>query len=496
VVLDGVSVQISGRDGDQPVYCDVDLSIGCGELICIVGPSGSGKSVLLGLLFGELPARAQVSGSIRIFGTEVSRHYPASVLRRVGVVFQQDALFEDLSVAGNAAFALPRGEPRHERVAELLRLVGLEAGQTRRVEQLSGGQRKRLALARALAARPELILYDEPTSGLDPARSLQIATLIDATHRAAAGLHTSLVVTHDVEAILPIGQRILYVDPSSGKLLEVSPQEARSLLREPARSPALAVQRRPWRLQTELPRMLRACGEPLMPAFQFLAEPLPSSARQLLLRLRECCLGPASFIASASLLIGGLATFFALENNPLRGAMDRPVLIGLGKALVSVVAPLCAGSLFAAQIGAGETARLGHLSYSRQVQALRGFGRGRSTYLQAPLLWACMLAVPLWTLASAVLCSLASVWVATGLLAMGPHAWAAAYASELSLQDVPWLVAKSVGSGLVIGLTAVRHGLAPKSSAEDISEAVTAAIVSASLGVLLWQSALTVLQLR
>jgi ABC-type transporter Mla maintaining outer membrane lipid asymmetry ATPase subunit MlaF/ABC-type transporter Mla maintaining outer membrane lipid asymmetry permease subunit MlaE len=479
------------RFGSHTVYSNVGLSVRPGQLVCLVGPSGSGKSVLLGLLLGNLPSEAAVSGSVRLFGAEVSRAYPTHVLRRVGIVFQQDALFEDLSVRGNVSFALRNGGVA--RVDELLHQVGLD-GVPERVEQLSGGQRKRVALARTLAAQPELLLFDEPTSGLDPARSRQIAALIAETHRLGAPSRTTLVVTHDCDAVLPIAERVVYVDAASAALREVSREEALALLLDPSRRPPPAPPRRRPGLADLLLAPLRSAGDVVLPLARFVLNPLPSSLRQLWLRLREACLGPAAFIAAASLLVGALATFFALENNPLRGALDRPVLIGLGKVLVAIVAPLCAGCLFAARVGAGETARLGHLRYSRQVDALRSFGRPRSTYLEAPLLWACIAAVPLLTAASAILASIASLAVTGVIRPVSAHAWAAAFFAEVGAPDVPWLLAQSLGSGLLVGLTSARHGLAPKSSAEDISDAVTSAIVSGSLGVILWQSALAFLR--
>jgi ABC-type transporter Mla maintaining outer membrane lipid asymmetry ATPase subunit MlaF/ABC-type transporter Mla maintaining outer membrane lipid asymmetry permease subunit MlaE len=473
--------------GDRPVYSKLNLRIDPGELVCVVGPSGSGKSVLLSLLLGNLPAEAKVHGSMHLFGTEVSRSYPDAVLRRVGVVFQQDALFEDLSVRGNVAFALRRGGAA--RVEELLRQVGLD-DVAARVEQLSGGQRKRLAIARTLAAEPELILYDEPTSGLDPGLARQIASLIAETHRRGAPGRTTVVVTHDCEAVLPVAERILYVDAEAAGLRAVGREEAVRLLLDSRRRPRRAAAGERQGLGRLLLAPVRWTVQLLGPLFRFATDPLPSSLRQLGLRLRETLLGPAGFIAAASVLVGALATFFALENNPLRGALDRPVLIGLGKVVVSVVAPLCAGCLFAARVGAGETARLGHLRYSRQTDALRSFGRDGRSYLEAPLVWACVLAVPLLTAASAILGSLASLAVTGAIRPLSAHAWAAAYFAEVDGADAPWLLAQSLGSGLIVGLTSVRHGLAPKSSAEDISDAVTAAIVSGSLGVILWQSAL------
>ena len=446
---------------------------------------------MLSLLLGNLPAEARIEGSVRLFGTEVSHRYPPAVLRRVGVVFQQDALFEDLSVRGNVAFALRQGGAK--RVDELLGQVGLD-GARKRVDQLSGGQRKRLALARTLAAEPELILYDEPTSGLDPARARQIAALIAQTHRVGAPGRTTVVITHDCETVLPIADRILYVDAARAGLREVSRDQAVELLRDPAQRAPDEPQSRGWNPAELLLRPLHAFSDMAAPLLRFVVDPLPSSPRQLIRRMRESCLGPAGFVAAASVLVGALATFFALENNPLRGAFDRPVLVGLGKVLVGVVAPLCAACLFAARVGAGETARLGHLLYSRQVDALRSFGWHRATTLEAPLIWACMVAVPLLSGASAVLASLSSLAVTGAIRPLSPQAWAAAYFSEVGPADVPWLLAQSIGSGLIVGVTAVRHGLAPKRSAEDISDAVTAAIVSGSLGVILWQSALAFLR--
>ena len=192
----------------------IDLSVMTGEIVTIMGGSGSGKSVLLRLIAGLIkPDR----GEIRIEGTDIvplNEDAMLSFRQRMGVVFQQAALFDSMSVADNIAYPL-REHARLDktaiqaRVAELLDIVGLPGIQEKFPAELSGGMRKRVGIARALAMKPAMVLYDEPTSGLDPGNSKLISQLIMQV--ANTFDTTSIVVSHDLYWSLQISTRVALI---------------------------------------------------------------------------------------------------------------------------------------------------------------------------------------------------------------------------------------------------------------------------------------------
>ncbi|RIL03479.1 MAG: ABC transporter ATP-binding protein [Proteobacteria bacterium] len=207
VELCGVHKAFHGK----PVLRGVDLAIARGETFTILGGSGSGKSVCLKHVIGLLrPDR----GRIAVLGTDVGRLRETewvAIRRRCGMVFQGAALFDSLSVHENVAYPLRQHqdlpEPRvRARVAECLEAVGLPGVEAMLPAELSGGMRKRVGVARAIALEPELVLYDEPTTGLDPANARRIAELIAELNRR---LHvTSVVVTHDLDLCFAVSDRL------------------------------------------------------------------------------------------------------------------------------------------------------------------------------------------------------------------------------------------------------------------------------------------------
>lgn len=191
--------------GEEVVLDGVTLDLASGTLTAVLGPSGCGKSTLLRSLAGLLPAR---SGSITIDGRLVASagsHVPPE-RRRVGLVPQEAALFPHRSVARNIAFGLPRGRGRESRVAELVELVGLQGLEHRLPYELSGGERHRTALARALAPGPDVLLLDEPFSALDAGLRIVLRAQVREVLRAAGT--TALLVTHDQTEALSIADKV------------------------------------------------------------------------------------------------------------------------------------------------------------------------------------------------------------------------------------------------------------------------------------------------
>ena len=207
IELHGVRIAFNSHE----VLRGIDLTVLEGEILTIMGGSGSGKSVLLRLLAGLIKPQR---GEIRINGTDIvplSEDEMLSFRRRLGVVFQQAALFDSMSVAENIAYPLREHEQLDEaaiqqRVAELLEIVGLPGLQGQYPAELSGGMRKRVGVARALALRPTIVLYDEPTSGLDPGNAKMISELIAQVSKTFGT--TSVVVSHDLYWSLRISTRV------------------------------------------------------------------------------------------------------------------------------------------------------------------------------------------------------------------------------------------------------------------------------------------------
>jgi iron(III) transport system ATP-binding protein len=203
--LTQLSVRYPGQTGTA--VDSVSLGLRAGDIGVLIGPSGCGKTTLLRAVAGLEQASA---GSIALDGECVSDarcHLPAEQ-RRIGMVFQDYALFPHLDVGRNVAFGiakLARGE-REQRVAEVLKLVGLDGLQTRYPHELSGGQQQRVALARALAPKPRLLLLDEPFSNLDVDLRERLAHEVRAILKAAGA--TALFVTHDQLEAFAIGDQI------------------------------------------------------------------------------------------------------------------------------------------------------------------------------------------------------------------------------------------------------------------------------------------------
>ena len=203
---------VSKRFGSNVVLDDLSLSIERHKTTVMLGPSGTGKSVLLKLVVGLLrPDR----GEIRFDGARtdvLSESGLRPIRRRIGFLFQLSALFDSMTIAENLEFPLRehtsmRRAERRGRIAEALRRVDLPGIEGKFPGELSGGQQKRAALARAIMLEPELLLYDEPTTGLDPIRAAGINTLINSL-REELGT-TSIVVTHDLESATTVGDRII-----------------------------------------------------------------------------------------------------------------------------------------------------------------------------------------------------------------------------------------------------------------------------------------------
>lgn len=219
-------VDVTKKFGAKVALKNINLEIADGETLAIIGGSGSGKSTLLRLMIGLIQP---TSGEIWIGDDEISRMTEKEMMRvrlRMGMVFQYSALFDSMTVGDNVAFGLVEHtdfsrKKIQEIVKEKLHQVGLEGVENLMPNELSGGMKKRVSLARAIAFGPEIIFYDEPSSGLDPITTNRIDELIIETQRALKV--TSIVVTHDMVSACRIADRIAMV--YNGELIAVDTVE-------------------------------------------------------------------------------------------------------------------------------------------------------------------------------------------------------------------------------------------------------------------------------
>ena len=213
----------------KPVLRGVDLDVGRGQTVVVLGGSGSGKSVLLR---HAIRLHQPDRGEVWVDGQEITDCDEEQLIetrKKVGMLFQAGALFDSMTVFDNVAFALVEhtdwdGERIAARVAEVLGLVELSGVEELMPADLSGGMRKRVALARAIALAPRALLYDEPTTGLDPITSSTINGLIRSLQQRLGV--TSIVVTHDIHSAFTVGDRIAFLD--EGRILfQGTTEEAR-----------------------------------------------------------------------------------------------------------------------------------------------------------------------------------------------------------------------------------------------------------------------------
>ncbi len=217
--------------GPKVIYRALNLDVYEGETLTVMGGSGVGKSVLLKLLIRLLEADA---GEVIFHGEDVTKlreRQVADVRRRIAMLFQGAALFDSISVGENVAYGLREHfretmteHQMFERVDWALSLVGLPGIENMRPADLSGGMKKRVGLARAIAIQPEVLLYDEPTTGLDPINTERINHLINGLK--AALKVTSIVVTHDMKSAFSVSDRMAMVH-SGTVILHGTPDEFR-----------------------------------------------------------------------------------------------------------------------------------------------------------------------------------------------------------------------------------------------------------------------------
>jgi phospholipid/cholesterol/gamma-HCH transport system ATP-binding protein len=215
VAIELKNIHKAFREGRDEILRGVDLQFPTGKLTYILGPSGTGKSVTLKHVLGLLHPD---QGEVKVLGHDLSKLSDKELTRfreRFGMVFQNSALFDDMTVFENVAFPLREHTEMTEteiasEVSSVLRTLGMEGPYDKYPNEISGGMRKRVGIARAIVRKPEILLYDEPTTGLDPLTRITVDDLIEKIKTEFR--LTSIVISHDIPSALRLADKIVFLD--------------------------------------------------------------------------------------------------------------------------------------------------------------------------------------------------------------------------------------------------------------------------------------------
>ena len=497
--------------GTRTVLRQINLTIAEGESVVIVGPSGSGKSVLLKLICGFEPP---TEGRVEIAGQDWSRlNQPETdALRHLfGMVFQDDALFDTCTVEENVAFPLEvRGGVTLSRAEilqkarDVLRMVKLEPYAQHRTVELSGGTRRRVGLARALAVSPRIILYDEPTTGLDPTTARDVTTLIRQLNQQHPQI-TTVTITHDYLCAAAIADRIFYLNRSTQSLQEITAEmlalkrqygdgeaylkAARNWIetRFETASPACAVESRQsaFRPASAILRMALAVPQTVGQLTRlFFAMGKPLRFKDFRERVFEFGVNLLPIVCLASFFIGmiGMVQAYAgiRRSKMFLDPSTLPRIYAAG--FLNVLAPLLVGILIAGWVGAHISAEIGTRRFRHQFEALRIFAISPERFLLAPMVLALVVAVPVMTLLAAWAGILGGWWM-WGTFGESSQSYLAntLTLAVFNLRDVLYVVVKSMLIGVMIGTVGYQQGMLPKKDEKEIANATKNSILLASL---------------
>lgn len=479
--------------GGRRILDGVNLTLEPGRIVVVVGPSGGGKSVLLDLLLGLLKP------------DEGTVETPAEV----GMVFQDGALFDDRTVAQNLAFParhLPQAA-RAAKVQAAAEAVGLAPGHlAARPSQLSGGLRKRAAIARALVQAPAVLLYDEPTAGLDAAASARVALAI-LNARDAVAQQTALVVTHDYPLVARIADEVLYLDPTVHQLVPLLTQ---------AQLAAYGPRDQHWRAIRDtleghfeahdppasepgtgglsLASRARIYVEHAKTALTALAGVRLPPPRALLARLWDVGLTSVPAVAVSGLVLGLVTALqVGLALGSAFGDLD-PLPAMLGVVLCHHVGPLYTGLFLAGRVGARVASEVGIKTYLRQADALRTFNVKPETLWLSPLIFAAIISFPLLALLLEATGLLGGYLGFVGLLGQNTAGFGHTVLDDVRLGPVLFGLGRALITGIAVVTLAYNAGRSARRGSDAVGRATTRAVVAGLLGVIAVELTFSVLE--
>jgi len=454
----------------------------------LVGTSGGGKSSLLRLLAGLLPEREpgpNLSGRLLLFNQPVEDAGSSTRPETIVAILQDEGLLDEMSPRANIELAL-RATGRSRRLAPgLLALTGL-SDPPDRIADLSGGMRKRLAVARALATEPRLLLADEPTAGLDSPSARSIAELLRSAHDFADN-RTTIVITHDLEAFAGLHDGVLVLD-GQRRHLDYSSDGQLPASDEIAPAPDGANR---GVASMGLRRLLLGTASFAATLWDSVRRLPPVELWQTGRAVLHACLAPLLFVGLCCAAIGGLATFFALRNNPIQGGFESTLLVGTGKVLMAILSPLLAGIFMVVRLVAGATARIGTMQRTNQIAALRMMGILPQDWLLTPQVFALMVGMPVAAIVGCAAAAAASMAAAAWVSGTSAIGWALSFFASVRGSDILLVLGKSAVSGYLVGAVCYHLGMGPKRSGADVGNAVDRAIVGGTTIVLVVHSACT-----
>lgn len=414
-VIEIKNLTVSNRD--KTILKNVSLDIYSGEITLLVGGSGAGKSVLMKILAGLItPAdpHFEISGSIKILGKDILSWKNMSKSNSIGFVFQDYGLFDEYSIKQNLDFAFshsPFKIPRQQRENMRTRLFKkLELDSELSIRHASGGQKRRIAIARTLAYNPEIIIYDEPTSGLDPHMSQSVAKLIRNTHEIF-GKKGSIVVTHEYEDFLDLSDRIIFLDSEKKKLKEITPielgkgsfhvphfEKQKVQLKDKLRSMGIHFFTATTSYILKLMAMIFVSIFRIIPSWHS-----PIWGLRFLFHYSRIVffLSSAVYVSMAGAIIGFVSAYFTFSFLPY-ARFTKPLIIeevlgAVGYGLFRIIIPILTAILISARCGAAITSDVGNKTYLQEIDAIKSLGASVSSYLQTGIVYAFILGVPLLT---------------------------------------------------------------------------------------------------
>ncbi len=501
----------------RTVLNGVRLEVRKGESLVILGFSGSGKSVLMKHVTGFLHPD---QGSVKVLDQDWSQASDEEKLRlrrRFGIVFQNAALFDSLTLEENLTLPLTlrngsKSTPEELRRVALARLaeVGLSEDDAQRLPvQISGGMQKRAAIARAFAVEPEIVFYDEPTAGLDPQTADLVSRLIRKVHDEHEGT-TSYTITHDYRCAAVVGDRIAYLDKSTGTLKEILPaEEMRELRREAAdeegtieriqklletrvaghtaavagavpisRSPSVA-----GLLRQEIETFVATLGALL---FRFLEMGFPLRRRDFIERAFSIGVHSFPLVLGAGFFVGmtGMVQFY-VGAGPVKDLLPTPMPATLAAALLEIISPLLVGILLAGRVGSNITTEIGSKTLLSQIEALESLAIPPHQFLLAPIVWALFVTTPLMTVLSTFAGATGGFLMWLSFDEPASSYWRAAMLN-IGPSDVAYALSKSAITGVLVGLIGYELGTRDIRSTDDIAAAATRTVLVCAILVVLF----------